>query len=60
MDKYPMKSENKRSMKGMPKESGHPSTVAKDEKVGSSDKNGIRFGYFSEHPDKSVVSPERK
>ncbi len=63
-DINPMRGENKRSEKGMAKASGHPTTVAKDEKsgmhVGSSDGDGIRFPVHN-HPDHSIVrSPERK
>ena len=61
---YPMRTSNKRSEKGMAKASGHPTTVAKEEKtgmhVGSSDGDGIRF-KVPDHPDHSVVrSPEHK
>ena len=57
----PGKPENRESMKGMAKESGHPKTVKGIEKVGSSNHDGIRFGCFKDHPDKSRVrSPESK
>lgn len=51
----PGKPENKQSMKGMAKESGHPSSVKSIEKIGSSGGHGIRFGAFKDHPDKSKV-----
>ena len=57
----PGKNENRMSEKGIAKESGHPTTIHKEMKVGSSDKHGIRFGAFHDHPDKSVIrSPEKK
>jgi hypothetical protein len=51
----PGKPENRESKKGMSRESGHPSTVKGIEKVGSSLKGGVKFGYFKDHPDKSKV-----
>lgn len=52
----PGKNENKSSMKGMARESGHPKTVKSDEKCGSSNGDGIQFPIHN-HPDKSVVRP---
>ena len=60
MPKYPMRTSNKASMKGMAKESGHPETVASEMRVGSSGKHGISFPVHN-HPDLSNVrSPDRK
>jgi hypothetical protein len=57
---YPMRTSNKGSKKGMAKASGHPSTVAHDEHVGSSNSDGIRFKVH-DHPDMSVVrGPEKR
>ena len=57
---YPMRTSNKRSEKGMAKESGHPMTVKSEMHVGSSDGNGIRFKVH-DHPDMSMVrSPEKR
>ncbi len=56
---YPMRTENKRSEKGesMAKP-GKGGDVASDMRVGSSKRGGIGFPVPN-HPDRSVVSPEK-
>jgi hypothetical protein len=59
----PMKTNNRNSVKGMAKthKSAGSESIKSEEKIGSSDGDGIRFGYFKDHPDKSRVnSPESK
>jgi hypothetical protein len=50
---------NKQSMRGEPKgmDKRQPKSIHSEEKVGSSDHHGVRFGVPN-HPDKSVVRPQ--
>jgi len=63
MYQMPGKNENKASMKGEARASGGAGrgSIKSMEKIGSSQKGGIRFGCFGDHPDKSRVrGPEHK